>query len=273
MCATCGCGQGVPTPGHGHGHDNSTHRHSHGHDNDHDHDHPGPGRETAGDPTTSASRVVEVGQALLAENDRFAAQNRAIFDARGTRCFNLISSPGAGKTTLLETTLVALRAALVPCAVIEGDQATELDAQRIARTGVPVLQIETGRSCHLDAHQVQHALRRLPPPTSGLFFIENVGNLICPTEFALGEHDRVTIVSVAEGHDKPAKYPLAFSSASAVIISKIDLLPHVDFDLKEAKRVITGLNPKAPIFELSARDGFGMQAWLLWLRHASSISA
>jgi hydrogenase nickel incorporation protein HypB len=162
---------------------------------------------------------------------------------------------------------------LVPCAVIEGDQATDLDARRIARTGVPVFQIETGRSCHLDAHQVQHALGRLPPPASGLFFIENVGNLICPTEFALGEHERVTIVSVAEGHDKPAKYPLAFSSATAVVISKVDLLPHVDFDLGEAKRVIAGLNPEAPIFELSARTGVGMHAWLLWLRHTSDVPA
>lgn len=218
-------------------------------------------------------KVIQIEQALLAENDRFAAQNRIIFDSRHTRCFNLISSPGAGKTTLLEKTLVALSHASVPCAVIEGDQATDLDAQRIARTGVPVLQIETGRSCHLDAHQVQHAMARLAVPDRGLFFIENVGNLICPSEFALGEHERVTIVSVAEGHDKPAKYPLAFSSATAVVISKVDLLPHVDFDLGEAKRVIAGLNPEAPIFELSARTGVGMHAWLLWLRHTSDVPA
>ncbi len=231
MCGTCGCGQGPPT---------------------------------------RVSRILEVGAALLAENETFAAQNRSFFDERSIRCFNLISSPGAGKTTLLETTLAALRTARVPCAVIEGDQATDLDAQRIARTGVPVFQIETGRSCHLDAHQVQRALYRLEPPRSGLLFIENVGNLICPTEFALGEHERVTILSLAEGHDKPAKYPLAFSSATAVIISKTDLNLG-DFDLPEARRVITGLNPKAPIFELSARTGVGMPAWLSWLQHASKV--
>ena len=248
MCATCGCGQDDPRRGalaHAHGHDHL--------------------------PQAGVSRILEVGQALLAENDRFAALNRSCFDERGVRCFNLISSPGAGKTTLLETTLAALRTARVPCAVIEGDQATDLDAQRIARTGVPVFQIETGRSCHLDAHQVQRALHLLEPPRSGLLFIENVGNLICPTEFALGEHERVTILSVAEGHDKPAKYPLAFSSATAVIISKIDL-PFGDFDLPEVRRVITGLNPEAPIFELSARTGAGMPAWLSWLGHVSEGS-
>jgi len=231
MCGTCGCGQG---------------------------------------PQASASRIIEVGQALLAENERFAVQNRSYLDERGIRCFNLISSPGAGKTTLLETTLAALRTARVPCAVIEGDQATDLDAQRIARTGVPVFQIETGRSCHLDARQVERALRRLVPPAASLLFIENVGNLICPTEFALGEHERVTILSVAEGHDKPAKYPLAFSGATAVVISKVDL-PFSDFDLTEARRVITGLNPKAPIFELSARTGVGLPAWLSWLQDASKV--
>jgi hydrogenase nickel incorporation protein HypB len=280
VCATCGCGQGdlrqrehappyAHDPDQGHGHGRLTDRTSH----TQGHDHAPPACAHTNDPASNAVRVIEIGRALLAENDRFAAQNRSFFDERGARCFNLISSPGAGKTTLLENTLVALRNASVPCAVIEGDQATDLDAQRIARTGVPVFQIETGRSCHLDARQVHHALGHLQFPPSRLLFIENVGNLICPTEFALGEHDRVTILSVAEGGDKPAKYPLAFSSASAVVISKLDLLPYVDFDLEEAKRVITGLNPKAPIFELSARTGVGMQAWLLWLRHTSDVPA
>ncbi|MDH4038904.1 MAG: hydrogenase nickel incorporation protein HypB [Candidatus Krumholzibacteria bacterium] len=248
MCGTCGCGQ-PDAVGHEHGHG-----HHHHHDHHHEHTH-----------ATQSTTLIQVEKALLAENDRFAAENRALFDERRTRCFNLISGPGAGKTTLLEKTLEGLLARSVACAVIEGDQTTDLDAQRIARTGAPVTQIETGRSCHLDAHQVGHALERVEAPRDGLLFIENVGNLICPTEFQLGEHERVTIVSTAEGNDKPAKYPLAFRTATAVVISKIDLLAHVDFDLAEARRVIRGLNPRAPIFELSARTGEGMDAWLSWL--------
>ena len=283
MCSTCGCGGAGLEPqtradvrphAHDHAHDG---HHDHGdssHDHVHDHDHPGHAHEDGHGPAlprANGNKVLQIELALLAENDRLAAQNRAFLDGRRTRGFNLISSPGAGKTTLLEKTLASLSAALVPCAVIEGDQKTDLDAQRIARTGVPVFQIETGRSCHLDAGQVQRAMKGLDVPDRGLFFIENVGNLICPTEFALGEHERVTIVSVAEGHDKPAKYPLAFSSATAVVISKIDLLPHVDFDIAEAKRVILGLNPNAPVFELSARTGVGMEAWLSWLRSSPPV--
>jgi hydrogenase nickel incorporation protein HypB len=255
MCTTCGCGKPDETSGIAHEHEH----HHHG-DHSHSHDHathaPAPGTPT----------LIQVGQSLLAENDRFAAGNRSLFDARRTRCFNLISGPGAGKTTLLEKTLEALRARSLFCAVIEGDQKTDLDARRIARTGVPVVQIETGRACHLDAHQVAHALEEITLREGGLLFIENVGNLICPTEFQLGEHERVTIVSVAEGHDKPAKYPLAFRTATAVVISKIDLLAHVDFDLAEARRLIRGLNPDAPVFELSARTGEGMDRWLSWLQ-------
>ena len=253
MCGTCGCGRPDESAG---ARDHDHHHHHHGHSG-HDHSH-------ATDPTT----LIQVEKSLLAENDRFAAANRAIFDERAVRCFNLISGPGAGKTTLLEKTLAGLRTRDVPCAVIEGDQATDLDAQRIARTGAPVTQIETGRSCHLDAHQVQHALERVDVPRGALLFIENVGNLICPTEFQLGEHQRVTILSVAEGHDKPAKYPLAFRTATAVAITKIDLLSHVDFDIAEARRLIRGLNPQAPIFELSARAGTGMDAWFSWLQSA-----
>lgn len=233
MCGTCGCGQGL---------------------------------------AAITPRIIEVGQAILADNQRLAAGNRAYLDGRGIRCFNLISSPGAGKTTLLEKTLAALNAALVPCSVIEGDQATDLDSRRIARTGVPVFQIETGRSCHLDAEQIQRALHRLGPQSDSLLFIENVGNLICPTEFGLGEHERVTILSVAEGHDKPAKYPLAFVGATAVVISKIDLPPG-DFDVAEARRLIASLNPEAPIFELSALTGVGMPGWLSWLRQDSKSRA
>lgn len=238
MCATCGCGA-------------QAHPHEHGHE--HSNEHVGP-------------TLVSVEQGLLAENDRLAAYNRGFFDSRHIRCLNLISAPGSGKTLLLEKTLLALRAQRTPCSVIEGDQATDLDAQRIARTGAPVTQIETGRACHLDAHQIQHAVERLDPAASGLLFIENVGNLICPTEFRLGEHERVVLLSVTEGTDKPAKYPHAFRTATAAVINKIDLLPHVDFDVAEARRLITGLSPQARIFELSAKTGEGMPAWLEWLR-------
>jgi len=252
MCGTCGCGQPDAPVGHDHDHDHThTHDHTHHH---HDHDH------------AAESTRIQVEKNLLAENDRFAVENRGLFDAAGTRCFNFISGPGAGKTTLLEKTLEGLLSRSVACAVVEGDQTTDLDARRIARTGAPVVQIETGRSCHLDAHQVRHALDQVEIPREGLLFIENVGNLICPTEFQLGEHQRVTIVSVAEGTDKPAKYPLAFRTATAVVISKIDLLEHVDFDMAEARRVIRGLNPRAPVFELSARTGAGMDAWFSWLQ-------
>ncbi len=270
MCATCGCGQTDPHPSLRQG----IHAHSHAEGHGHDHSHePGPDHEHHHERAASVTRVIEVGQAVLAENDRFAAQNRVFFDRHRTRCLNLISSPGSGKTTLLEQTLLALRDHKVPCAVIEGDQTTDLDARRIARTGVSVFQIQTGRSCHLDARQIQHAVQHVQTPDQGLLFIENVGNLICPTEFALGEHERVTILSVTEGHDKPAKYPLAFSSPTAVVISKIDLLPHVDFDLGEARRVIAGLNPRAPVFEVSAFSGAGMQAWLSWLTGAPLTGA
>ncbi len=248
MCSTCGCGRPDAVP----------HEH-HGHDHGHDH-----GRDGA------TANVLRVEQALLAENDRFAAYNRGFFDGKGIRCFNLISAPGSGKTTLLEKTLEALLAEGTACTVVEGDQQTDNDARRIARTGARVHQIQTGRACHLDAHQVQHALEHLRPEAGSLVFVENVGNLICPTEFDLGEHERVAMLSVTEGTDKPAKYPLAFRTATAVVVAKIDLAPHVDFDLDEALRLVSGLNPEAPVFVLSARTGEGMPAWLDWIKGATT---
>ncbi len=251
MCSTCGCGR--PDEEH-HGHDRA---HAEGEAHGHDHEH-----------AAADAAVLKVEQSLLAENDRFASYNRGYFAGRGIRCLNLISAPGSGKTTLLEKTLEALLADGLRCAVIEGDQQTDNDARRIARTGARVRQIQTGRACHLDAHLVQHALDELTPDAGSLLFIENVGNLICPTEFDLGEHERVTMLSVTEGTDKPAKYPLAFRTATAVVIAKTDLLPHVDFDVDEALRLVSGLNPRARIFRLSARTGEGMADWLDWLRKA-----
>ena len=248
MCSTCGCGRADERHDH-------AHEHSHGAGHDH------------GATTPS---VLKVEQAILAENDRFAAYNRGFFSGRGIRCFNLISAPGSGKTTLLEKTLEALLGRGRSCCVVEGDQQTDNDARRIARTGAPVHQIQTGRACHLDAHQVGHALEHLAPREGSIVFVENVGNLICPTEFDLGEHERVVLLSVTEGTDKPAKYPLAFRSASAVVIGKIDLLPHVDFDVDEALRLIAGLNPRARVFRLSAKTGDGMAGWLEWLSAGAS---
>jgi len=251
MCSTCGCGR----PGeeaHAHS-DPGAHTHDQGHDHGHGHE-------------GTATSILRVEQALLAENDRFAAYNRGFFDGKGIRCFNLISAPGSGKTTLLEKSLAALLAEGIRCTVVEGDQQTDNDARRIARTGARVHQVQTGRACHLDAHQVQHALEHLQPEAGSLVFIENVGNLICPTEFDLGEHERVAMLSVTEGTDKPAKYPLAFRTASAVVVAKIDLAPYVDFDLDEARRLIAGLHPEAPVFVLSAKTGEGMPAWLAWLK-------
>jgi hydrogenase nickel incorporation protein HypB len=235
MCSTCGCGRP----------DEHTHDHDHG--------------------SGAHGNVIRVERDLLAENERYAAYNRGFFDGQRIRCLNLISAPGSGKTTLLERSLEALLARGVRCSVIEGDQHTDRDARRIARTGAPVHQIETGKACHLDAHQVQHALDHLAPQPRSLLFIENVGNLICPTEFNLGEHERVAMLSVTEGSDKPAKYPLAFRTAHTVVIGKIDLLPHVEFDLEETERLVRGLNPAARIFRLSARTGEGMDAWIGWL--------
>lgn len=229
MCATCGCG--AP----------------------HDHAHPSP-------------RTLAVERGLLDENARHAAANRAWLDARGIRCLNVLGAPGAGKTALLERTLETLQARGVACSVVEGDQAGDLDARRIARTGARVHHIETGRLCHLDAHLVGHALEHLDPLPGSLLFVENVGNLICPTEFDLGEHERVVLLSVAEGDDKPAKYPLVFRSASAVAITKTDLLPHVPFDVGDAERVVAGLAPAARRFRVSARTGDGMDAWLAWVQ-------
>jgi len=292
MCSTCGCGGSTPGththdhehvhgPGmhhgemheaahsHTHGHEHS-HEHAHGaHDHDHGHEHGHSHEHDHGhshDHDARPANIVKVEQAILAENARNAAYNRGWFDARGIRCLNLISAPGSGKTTLLERTLERLFAAGASSAVVEGDQQTDNDARRIAKTGARVHQIQTGRACHLDAHQIAHALEVIRPDQGSIVFVENVGNLICPTEFDLGEHERVVMLSVTEGTDKPEKYPLAFRSASAVAITKTDLAPYVDFDIDASLALIRGLNPSARIFQLSAKTGEGMDAWVEWVR-------
>lgn len=267
MCRICGCGGGearlesVEQRDHEHRHD-----HSHGHDHG-DHAHEGHSHADHGENDAGETRLVEIEADILTKNQGYADDNRRLLDEHEMLGINLISSPGAGKTTLLVATIRALKANL-PVAVIEGDQETATDAERIRATGVPALQINTGRGCHLDAHMVGHALDGLPLTRGGVLFIENVGNLVCPVGFDLGEAHRITILSVAEGDDKPIKYPDAFASADLLILSKIDLLPHCDFDVEACLDHVRALNPDIAVVQLSARTGFGMTAWLDWLEAA-----
>ncbi len=277
MCSVCGCGSdevridGAPaghSHDHHHGENGGHHRHHHHHHHDHGHDHcagdarRGPDRNDEG-----GSRLLRIEQDILAKNDGFAAENRARLQAAGTLVLNLVSSPGAGKTTLLTATIAAL-AGRARVAVIEGDQETANDAERIRATGVPAVQINTGRGCHLDAHMVGHALDDLALAETEVLFIENVGNLVCPAAFDLGEHHKVAILSVTEGEDKPLKYPDMFAAADLMVLNKIDLLPHVDFDVERCIDYARRVNPEIRVVRLSARSGEGMEAWLSWTEAA-----
>ncbi len=216
-------------------------------------------------PQPEQRQLIALHRDLMDANRQSAEHNREHLRRRRLTALNLVSSPGAGKTTLLEKTLQRLQGQR-PALVIEGDQQTELDAARIRATGTPAVQIQTGQACHLDAAMVHDALHRLPEAPGGLLFIENVGNLICPSQFDLGEQERVVLVSVTEGDDKPLKYPGIFHHADLLLITKIDLLPHVDFDpdrcIANARRIRPGL----PALQLSATAGTGLDAWLDWLR-------
>lgn len=212
-------------------------------------------------------RLVEIEQEILSKNTGFAERNRHLLAACETAALNLISSPGAGKTTLLVETIRRL----LPrtwVGVVEGDQETSHDADRIRAAGADAVQVNTGRGCHLDAHMVGHALERLELRPGGLLFIENVGNLVCPAGFDLGETARVVILSVTEGEDKPIKYPDAFATADLMILSKSDLLPHLDFDVARCTDYARRVNPKLDVLTLSAKTGAGMDAWLDWIGHA-----
>lgn len=220
----------------------------------HDHDHEPPSRE------------IQVLRHLLADNDRQAYHNRQHFDANQVLVINLMSSPGSGKTALLEATIDAL-AGEMAVAVIEGDLATDRDARRIQAKGVPAVQITTGTACHLDARMVHLAFDRLNLSRIDLLFIENVGNLVCPASFDLGQHHNVVLLAVTEGDDKPAKYPVIFRSADLVLITKTDLLPYLDdFDPAQAESYLRHLANPAPVLALSARTGVGLDGWLEWLR-------
>jgi hydrogenase nickel incorporation protein HypB len=214
--------------------------------------------------TETETRRIRVERDLLAENDALAEKNRAFFAARKIRALNLVSSPGSGKTTLLVQTIMAFKGATA-IAVIEGDQQTDNDAQRIRATGVQAIQINTGKGCHLDAGMVGHALEQLSLEQSSLLFIENVGNLVCPAAFDLGEAAKVVVLSVTEGEDKPLKYPDMFRAARLLLLNKCDLLPHLDFDVAAVEANARRVNPDIEIMQLSAQSGAGMAAWLAWL--------
>jgi hydrogenase nickel incorporation protein HypB len=239
MCITCGC--------------ETEHHH------DHDHAHPHPHHEP-GAPV----RKLAIEEDILGRNNLIAARNRALFGERGIFALNLVSSPGSGKTTLLERTLSDL-AGRYRCAVVEGDQQTDNDAVRIAATGVPVKQVNTGAGCHLDAHMVTHAVEGFDLEALHLLFIENVGNLVCPAAFDLGEDHKVVVLSVTEGEDKPLKYPQMFHNSTVMLLNKVDLLPYLDFDLEKCKEMARRVSPGITIFETSARTGEGMDAWYGWL--------
>jgi len=234
MCTTCGCGE--------------PHHHHH-HDDSHDHSH-----ET----------TIRVEADILGENDRHAAWNRGWLAGRGVSAINLVSSPGSGKTSLLEATIASIGERR-PIAVIEGDQHTDNDARRITARGVKAEQINTQNGCHLDAHMVGHAIDHLQPATGSLLLIENVGNLVCPAMFDLGEKARVVVMSVTEGDDKPLKYPYMFAGSQVCVINKIDLLPYVDSDIERIKSNALAVNPDLKFFEVSATKGTSIDSWTEWL--------
>jgi hydrogenase nickel incorporation protein HypB len=220
----------------------------------------------------SPARRVKIEQDILAKNNAYAAENRHSLAEHGVFALNLVSSPGSGKTTLLTRTIAALQGQ-VEMAVIEGDQQTSMDADRIRETGVPAIQINTGKGCHLDAHMVGHALERLPLPEDGVLFIENVGNLVCPSSFDLGEAHKVVILSVTEGEDKPLKYPDMFHAADLMLLNKVDLLPYLSFDVTRGIEYARRVNPAIVVMQVSATRGDGMAEWLQWIERGRQAVA
>lgn len=263
MCGTCGCSNGnkitISKPHshthdhhhHHHDHDHHDHHHSHEHEHSHQHSHP--------------KTVVAVEQDILHHNNLAAAKNRGYFEAKNISVFNLVSSPGSGKTSFLEKTLADLKHEH-QFYVIEGDQQTMNDANRIKSLDIPVVQINTGKGCHLESDMVFDAVKKLDVKEGSFLMIENVGNLVCPSMFDLGEKKRVVIISVTEGEDKPQKYPDMFYSSDICIINKIDLLPYLKFDVEKLKSYALQVNHHLTFFEVSALTGEGMEAWYQWLK-------
>jgi hydrogenase nickel incorporation protein HypB len=260
MCGTCGCGQPEDAVTITKVTSNDAQAHDHGHHHHHHHHH----GEEGDEHKHSGKSILQIEQDILGKNQLLAERNRGYFEAKGIFAVNLVSSPGSGKTALLERTLHDLKDK-TPCFVIEGDQQTSNDASRIAATGAEVVQINTGKGCHLEADMIHSALRQLKPTDESLLFIENVGNLVCPAMFDLGEQRRVVIISVTEGEDKPIKYPDMFHSSQLCIINKIDLLPYVDFDVEKAKEYARRVSHITEFIEVSATTGKGMDEWYAWL--------
>lgn len=275
MCTVCGCSD-AKLEGHGHTHSHDqAHGHTHDHSHDHSHDHAhihtdgddihyGKGAAGVDVAGISQERLIEIETGILSKNDSYAMKNRAALAAKDIFAINLVSSPGSGKTTLLCKTIEALGAQ--PLAVVEGDQQTANDADRIRATGARAIQVNTGKGCHLDAHMVGHAVDHLGLEKGAMLFIENVGNLVCPASFDLGEDCKVAILSVTEGEDKPLKYPDMFLAARIAILNKIDLAPHCDVDLDLYEENLKRVNPDIEILQVSARTGAGMEAWTGWLK-------
>ncbi|RUP09940.1 hydrogenase nickel incorporation protein HypB [Hyphomicrobium sp.] len=299
MCTTCGCSSGAKTTltnletgktsplldddqayhdhhrkhehvhadgtRHSHAHDHDDHHHDHEHRHDHSHEHK-PYR-------AGTVSVAELEARVLQKNDKLAAVNRAWFAGREILALNIVSSPGAGKTTLLERTIRDLKSKN-DLFVLEGDQATSADGERIRAVGAPCVQINTGTGCHLEADMVARGLEELKPTFGSIVLIENVGNLVCPALFDLGERSKVAVFSVTEGEDKPLKYPHMFSSSELILLNKVDLLPYLDFDLEKTIRNVKIINPRATVVRLSARTGEGLDQWYDWIRvQATSVKS
>jgi hydrogenase nickel incorporation protein HypB len=289
MCSVCGCGEAQvvldkdkPAGGHAYPHD---HDHGHGHSHDHDHDHGhaahdhdsgaidyGQGPAGAHAPGVSQERMVAIERDILSKNDAYARENRRALAAKGVFALNFVSSPGSGKTALLARTIKALKGRLA-VSVIEGDQQTSNDAERIRATGAPAIQINTGKGCHLDAHMVGHAIETLDPEPNSTLFIENVGNLVCPAGFDLGEAHKVVVLSVTEGEDKPLKYPDMFVAADLLLLNKSDLLPHLDFDVGLCLANALRINPHLQTLVVSAKTGEGLAAFVAWIEASAARRA
>ncbi|MBF0197080.1 MAG: hydrogenase nickel incorporation protein HypB [Planctomycetes bacterium] len=286
MCRDCGCEEGNKKimdqiHGHVHSHDHThshshaaghshshagenahSHSHDHSHDDAHSHSHDHSDNHSH---QPSVPKTLQLEHKVLARNDQIADMNRAWFEQRELRCINIISSPGSGKTMLLEKSLDALQSKGVHTSVVVGDQQTDNDARRLSGKGAKVMQVNTHSSCHLNAEQVQKVLPDVIHEETELFIVENVGNLVCPAAFDLGENCKIALLSVTEGEDKPLKYPVLFATAECVVISKIDLLEHVDFCIETCVQNLRKINPKVTIIKCSARSGEGMDSWMDWL--------
>jgi hydrogenase nickel incorporation protein HypB len=265
MCTTCGCGNpeepvqitvAGQVPENQNGHYHHSHDHHHGHDHQHRHSHTHMG---------NTQQLIELEADILQGNNLLAERNRGYFEALGVLAINLVSAPGSGKTTILEETIKSLKNEL-PVYVIEGDQQTLNDANRIKSAGAPAIQVNTGMGCHLDADMINKAMKKLEIKGDSFLFIENVGNLVCPSMFDLGETKRVVIMSTTEGEDKPLKYPNMFETSHVCLINKIDLLPYVNYDLEKAKLYALKVNHHLEFIEMSATTGDGMQQWIDWLK-------